>query len=262
MDEAGTSPRHPVTVVAGIIIEADKALNLAEMLLEEALGAIPKRLGVDYEYSTKDIWGNPKYPEFWSMSDRIALIKSILRIPRRLEQGVGFAVQWGDDTSYTKMEELPRWGMKKDQYEHWWATLYCIGRIDRYIRERCGPSEIGMIVAEDHLLRSKLKIIPKLIRDNPLSMLPEHIIWSEKERAQGYSTQVGEIRVSRIRNAIHFVRKSEDKLVWIADAAAWALRAYFEDPSDKFGFCKELLGVLPNPRDFTGAASTSYHFGG
>ena len=42
VDEAGTSEHEPVTVVVGLIVDADKQLMIAEAAIEELLLSVPK----------------------------------------------------------------------------------------------------------------------------------------------------------------------------------------------------------------------------
>lgn len=254
MDEAGTSPSQPVTVVVGVIIDADQALARAEMLMREALLSIPKELGANYKYSAKDIWGNPAYPKFWPMADRIDLIKSILRIPRILKQAISFSVFWKNDDSYISFEAIRKLRIDRNIYSHMMAFSHCVVMSDKFIRDKCGV-EIGMIIAEDHELRSVLAASLNVYRTNPILLRPHGLIKSVEEEKLGYWKQVGSLKISRIRESIHFVGKGDDNLVWIADTCAWAIRKYFEEGQDKFGFCLEMLGSLPEPRDYTGMAT-------
>ena len=60
----------------------------------------------------------------------------------------------------------------------------------------------------------------------------------------------GDMRVTRIRNSVHFVEKGEDPLVQVADACAYGFRRYFA--KEKFGleFVQAILGDEKMLRNF------------
>lgn len=114
---------------------------------------------------------------------------------------------------------------------------------DRYIRNNAAPREIGTIVAEDvPEMRKHLKGSVKFWRDNPVHFGIQLKRETTKDEAAGFSVQDGDMRVSRIRNTIHFVEKSDDPMVQVADACAYGFRRYFAQ--EKFGveFARAILG--------------------
>src|ERR1700676_4200776 len=83
-DEAGTSEREPITIVVGIIVNADQQLIFAETAIQEALGAVPTEFRDGFVFHAKEIWGSPKYRASWPMADRLALLRTMLSLPKKL----------------------------------------------------------------------------------------------------------------------------------------------------------------------------------
>jgi Protein of unknown function (DUF3800) len=257
VDESGTSTRHNSVVVAAVILEADDAVMKAERLLDEALLSLPPQLRADFRFSAKDVWGNPGYPTFWRMADRISLLKSILRIPRTLKQAISICIFDKGDPGLVNNEVISALDTDVETYAHLMAFSQCVCRADKYIRDYCG-TEIGMIIAEDHQRRDKLAASLEHFRSSGYLIRPEGLIKSQKELELGYWTQQSDQKITRTRRSIHFVGKEDDRLVWLADAAAWALRKYFDENEDKFGFCHELLGRTLPLQDYKGLAMTTF----
>ncbi len=64
------------------------------------------------------------------------------------------------------------------------------------------------------------------------------------------------MRVSRIRKTIHFVSKTEDNLVWLADACAYGLKRFFNGLQFGDEFCKAICGdIVLNRNEFKGPMS-------
>lgn len=258
MDEAGTSLHEPVTVVVGVVANADEHVMLADAALHEALGSVPAPFREGFVFHATDIWGSSKYREAWTMADRLKLLKTVMSLPRRIGMSVSMAM-----VRRTHVPGFPLQRISLEQYHHFKAFSDCVASADRYIRDHCGLKEGGTIVAEDcHDMRKYLRKIPKMLRDNPIVLGPGMVLPTAQEEEQGYVTQNGDYRVSRIRNAIHFVEKDDDPLVQIADACAFAFRRWFAGEDFGPDFVTAVLGrPPPNMHDFRGDSSfITYRF--
>jgi hypothetical protein len=141
--------------------------------------------------------------------------------------------------------------MSPAQADHFAAFHLCIGVADRNIRKHAGAREVASVVAEDVPdMRRHLKIVPRILRENPMNLSQEHLRKTVADVEAGYSLQKGELRVSRIRNSVHFVDKAEDPLVQVADACAYGFRRYFA--GEKFGieFARTILGEEKHLKNF------------
>jgi hypothetical protein len=262
MDEAGTSEDEPVTVVVGIIVNADEQLLHAELAVEEALGAIPEEFKQD-GFHADDIWNNHKYRERWSQTDRMTLVKTMASLPRRLNLAISYAIERRSSV-YTEhiRENYGSVGLDTTaKLNHFFAFINCIGRADKYIRDHCNHREVGTVIAEDIPdMRRFLKLAPRLLRDCPIIPRPGDLMPTAAERAQGYITQEGEQRVNKIRNSMLFAEKDEDPMLQIADACAFSLRRYFSELEFGRDLIRAVRGNEPNMDDFMGPASIGTWF--
>ncbi|WP_352954964.1 DUF3800 domain-containing protein [Mesorhizobium sp. M1322] len=164
----------------------------------------------------------------------------MMSVPRRIGMATVVAAHWRNSIEYESLEEL---GLSRSQFEHFLTFQYCMAIADRNIRRHAGPREVASVVAEDVPdMRRFLKAVPRILREFPRNVRPEHMRRTSKDDEAGYSTQSGELRVTRIRNSVHFVEKAEDPLVQVADACAYGFRRFFA--GEKFGaeFVDAILG--------------------
>lgn len=250
MDEAGTSAHEPVTVVVGLIADADKHVLSAEALALEAIGAIPPQFADGFVFHAMQVFGDKRYHEEWSLQDRLILLQNMMAIPRKIGLGLVISTHWRGSVDYSG-REIRKLGLKPHQEDHLIAFSQCVCVADRSIRWYGGASEVASIVAEDvPEMRRFLRKVPELWRKNPINLLPQNLRQTPADLEAGYSTQSGEMRVTRIRNSVHFVEKADDPLVQVADACAYGLRRYFA--GEKFGpeFARAILGDETRLRNF------------
>ena len=254
MDEAGTSANEPVTVVVGLVAHADDHVMAAEALALEALGAIPPAHQHGFVFHATAVYGDRKYQKDWSLTDRLKLLHSMMSIPRRIGMAIALGVQWRNASEWPE----PHFGLSGAQIDHMMAFGDCVKIADRYIRDHTGPREVASIVAEDvPEMRKFLKQIPRLWRDNPYYIPPDGLRRTASDIEAGYLKQSGDMRVTRIRNSVHFVEKSEDPLVQVADACAYGVRRYFA--GEKFGleFVNSIFGSDKSLADFASPAGAT-----
>jgi len=245
VDEAGTHTKSEMTLVAGVLADADIHVMDAERLALEAYDGIPVELKEDFVFHAYEIYGKQKYKELWSMSDRLHLLKLVMSIPRRLGMGISFAtvlrgsIDWGEDL-------LKQSKLTSVEMDHAMALGQCLGAADRAIRDYGRPREVATVVAEElpnGLIMKKFKQIPLNLRKGFMFSPPTSPL-TQEEKDLGYRTQAGDIiRVRRIRNSVHFVAKDEDPLVQIADACAFGIRRYL-NKNDEHGhqFARAIFG--------------------
>jgi Protein of unknown function (DUF3800) len=255
VDEAGTSETEPITIVVGIIAHADHHVMTAEALLAEILGGVPPKFREGFTFHSTEVWNSPKYRDDWRMTDRLTLLGDVMRIPRRL----GMAISLGmvrRNSSY----ELSKNTLTKAQFQHVMAFRGCLGKADKYIREYADPREVATVIAEDVPdMRKHLRALPKLSRNPDLSMglsVRGALRSTIDDEVRGYVGQDSDIlRITRIRNVVHFVEKDEEPLLQIADACAFGLRRYFSELDHGPELAHAILGGLPPLADYVGASS-------
>lgn len=241
MDEAGTSSVEPVSVVVGLIADADNHVMTGEALMSESLRSLPAAVRQDFVFHATDIYAGGKHRDQWSLTDRIEFLKDIMSIPRRIGMAISVSAKWRGTTSYP--DNSTALNLSAAQLDHLMAFLGCIGLADRNIRKHAGPREVAAIVAEDVPdLRRHLRIVLDSLRNGGLHLAPGDFRMTASDVEVGYLTQTGSLNVTRIRNTIHFVEKADDLLVQVADACAYGLRRYFA--GEKFGedFARQILG--------------------
>jgi hypothetical protein len=259
MDEAGTSANEPVTVVVGLIAHADEHVLSAEALALEAIGSVPPAYKDGFVFHATQVFGDKKYQAGWSMSDRLQLLASMMSIPRRIGMAICLSAHWRGSVDYQEIPEAL--GLSGSQFEHWSAFRDCIALADRNIRRHAGLREVATVVAEDvPEMRRFLKACPRLLREHPYHVPPEDMRKTERDKEAGYSVQSGELRVTRIRNSVHFVEKAEDPLVQVADACAYGFRRFFA--GEKFGveFVRSILGSETELRAFASPMGTECYW--
>lgn len=242
VDEAGIEKEAPHTIITGLIVDADKQVLLVETLINELFNSIPKsiRESVLSKFSAKRIWNDPKIREHWSMNDRLKFMQRLMLIPSRLKIPTAFCIF---NRTHTADYENYSMNISLEQYQHMTAFAYCMCWADGYIRNHCGPTETGAVIAENSPnMENHLRQILKIARKNPLYKHLDTLRPTKQEKKQGYSTQEGDYRIERIRNSIFFAKKDDDPILYLADACAFGLRRHFA--KEKFGkdFCEAILG--------------------
>ncbi len=229
IDEAGISANEPVTVVVGIIVDADKYWRLAEAKMNQLLEDVPECFRQGFIFHAATISGSKKYHEKWAKNDRLAFLQEMMSIPKQLNLPISLGIAHRN-APFPTTHALPK--MAKEKLQHMMAFYMCMHRADVYLRIRAGQNEVATIVAEDvPSMRRFLRMSLELVRDDPT--LLEHAI-DPKEH------------VSRIIDTVHFAEKSHGPLLQIADACAYGFRRYFSKQKHGNDFVKSILGEPSN----------------
>lgn len=229
LDEAGTSgaEHENARIVASVLIDPDKHLFNAERLIKESLDGVPAEFRRDFLFHAEEIMNNRKYQDKWSLTSRLKLLTDMMSIPRKLGIPVSAGLCWNSETA-GRIDKL-----SISESHHIFAFHYCIAKADQWIRDFGTANEIGLIIAEDHDMRKHLGLVPRILRENPLTLSPENLTWRQSDVDQGFNNQTASLRINRIRDTVHFVKKDQEILVWIADAIAYGLKRFFNQ--QKFG---------------------------
>lgn len=162
LDEAGTSTHEPVTVVAGVIINADRDWKKLENYLLGVRDAyIPVHQRDGCIFHAKDISaGNKIYSDkdIWPIQRRQNFIKEILYARPLLGFSVSVGIARNLDNSKKNSDTLIR---------HLMAYSCCLLGCESYMRDFGDKDEIATIIAEDtptakkHIKRAHLDMIDK-----------------------------------------------------------------------------------------------------
>ena len=242
IDEAGISAREPVSVVAGIIVHADKQCAPAEEAIESVLDLIPAHKRAQCQaFSAKKIWGDEKLRENWPLDERMNLLKEMMSIPRKLKLTVAF----GACLRTTQLPEniLKDRGITLVQAHHGIAFQECVARADSWINQYARYNEVATVIAED-VPESKnlLKRLAKHLLTTPRANSPNPVRLVHPAIPGSNVKQFRPRKVSRIRLPIHFVEKQEEALLLIADACAFGFRRFLSKQNRGQEFADAILG--------------------
>lgn len=259
VDEAGTSEKEPITVVVGIIAHADAHVMIAEALLKEALGGVPLKFQDNFVFHATDVWNSKAYRDDWMMTDRLSVLGNVMRIPRRIGMAVSMGMIRKETGSSPDLEGL---GLSLEQQHHVISFLGCLGRADKYIREYGDAREVATVVAEDvDQMRKHLREIPSILARPTSPIRSKELLHPTlRDKMVGYIGQETEMRVTRIRKSIHFVKKGDDPLIQIADACAFGFRRFFAGLDHGLELVHAILGGVPEISDFAEGMSFKTFF--
>ena len=220
IDEAGTSEREPISVVAGIIVHADEQCVPAEAKVAEVLEAIPTKFREAFPvFHAKKIWGSDLFRDEWTLEDRKKVLMDMMSIPKEIGMPISFGL-------VSREAVVPPDAMIRNtaaQAHHALALQNCLGEADRWMKHSAKSNEIATVIAED---------VPESKR-----LLKFVARWSTKSP--------GEYQISRIRMPIHFVTKGEEPLLQIADACAFGIRRYIS----KYSHGEDFLQAIGSTRN-------------
>lgn len=238
-DEAGVSQHEEYTVVAGIVVEADEQLVRAENHVREIFSGIPVSIQEDFVYSAKAVWAEREIRNHWPLEGRLRFLEALMGVPMLHGLALCFGVaRRGQGIGIPDKLERARLQFSM-------AFGGCMAKADGYIRDNGNPSEVGVIVAEDSnkIERSLAKSSLLNAKNYAIVLRPEHIASRNQDIEQGFNSQNPELRISRIRDTIHFVKKGEEPLVDVADACAWGFRHFLRQER----FTKRFLDAMKIP---------------
>jgi len=211
IDEAGISAPEPVTVVCGIIVDADKqwaAINQKRNDLVQKHVREECRDG--FVFHGKELIGGGKvFPRAkYTLDQRIEIHADVASAPRKMGlcMAIGYARR---GAAYLE----DRSDFRNAEVDHIIAFMQCIAVADWYIK-RHHPGEVAMIIAENNdRMKGALRRLPRLLSDekytrdfrHPLSLL---------------------LPLSTIAGPVHFAEKSEEPCLQFADACAFAVRRF------------------------------------
>lgn len=251
IDEAGTSQNEPVSVVAGVIIHADKDCLRADEAVNEVLDLIPEQMRNKCAvFHAKKIWGDPKLRDNWSLDKRKSLLCSMMSIPRDLE--LSLAVGACKRTTQLPQDILKSRKISLAQAHHGIAFQECVARADSFINKYARRNEVATVISED-VPQSKrlLKHLAKWLLKTGYAVPREDVRLIHADG--GPLLDVDEFRtrkISRIRMPIHFVEKQDEALLQIADACAFAFRRFLSQQDHGPDFVKAIIGGSPTLQNF------------
>lgn len=264
-DEAGTSSREPVCVVAGVIVEADRERD-------KVLGEIRRvvREGVPFQYQRNFIFhateifsgGKEIDRSIWSFDDRLDFLKNFLCIPfandlpivvgsvhksdneefigRVMKEHIGNALDKIECPRLRKekIKEARSFPTDGNSVSHMLAFELAMERADWFLRNHLRGEEVGAVFAEDvPQMRKILQANGLIYRDLGVDYFPQ--MQSDKEVRDG-TWSLHEYRIEKIIEQPNFVSKKNSQILQLADACAFSFRRYLS----KKEHGEDLLNVM------------------
>lgn len=258
VDEAGTNPSEPVTVVAGIIVDADTQFSLAEEELASLTkDYVPNDLQDGFISHATTVWGSKKYHDVWDREERLAYLLGLASLPRRLGIPICFCIVKRGIQGYPD-DSLP-----PATYDHILAFNGAVTRADKYVRDYGREAEVATLVVENIPEMHKfLKLNLKNAREFPVKISDPRglALPTWEEEISGEITQQFEFSISRIRDGIHFQAKDESPFLQIADAVAYAFRRFFSGQDLGDVFIEAAIGYAPIGKEWDAPESGGTFF--
>lgn len=239
VDEAGISAHEPVTVVLGVLIDADRHWRQAEARLRKVLDdQVPAKTRPGFVFHAKKVFAGCRDMDNWKLEDRIALIKEVVRIPFELQLPIPFG--WVHRT--VNVDSSVK-GFIKEMLQHGLAFANCIAKADQDLRRHALPGEIATVIAEDNpQMRKFLRHLSEMLRQNPTINREGYLRVIVDGVARSVVVPPYPVRVSRIVDCIHFVEKNSAPLLQIADGCAFVLRRFLSKQSRGEELCSAMCG--------------------
>jgi hypothetical protein len=221
VDEAGISSHEPITVVVGVIVHGDTQWIAAAHAIREALLRwVPTQLYDEFVFHAKDLVSK-KYRGVWEFEKRLALLHQMMAIPR--EMNLPLAVGIGVKAKIPVITSEWMGKLSKDEVAHAAAFGCSMAMVGKFLRERGGIREIGMVVAEDlPEMRAALKRTLLFLRLNERRV---RLVKGTSESGEPISGDV-QFSAREVVDTVHFAAKSEATFLQLADACAFGLRRF------------------------------------
>src|SRR6267143_2186963 len=239
MDEAGISASEPLTVVAGVIVNADRQLALAETRIQELLVEyLPDRALSHFHatdiFSGRKLFHRPQYP----LERAIELLKALASIPREFDLPVALAAF--HKTPLKKAS--PAAARDNEAMTHGIVFSLCAMMAERYIREKAGPSEVGKLVAENNTTtQQSIKNMQEMMRGEFRTTFRQNVF-----NLFAGATE-NSLPLTKIRTSVFFASKDEEPMLQIADVVAFFVRRFYEGKTDIDQFMDAIMGGSSRP---------------
>jgi hypothetical protein len=232
-DEAGTSPapHEPYRVVIGLIVHADTQWFPALQRFGELLQGVPHQYRKNFSFHAKDLFARNKYPN-WDYEERKELMRDVMRIPFEFDIPIAVSAVKKGAHDWTAWPEKK---MSTTMVDHLIAFTFCMFAADYYLRTRC-KDEVAQVIAEHN------ESMHRYLQQG-LDLARMRALQAECTIDNGETRQtIGELKVERIIDEIHFTHKFRAPFLQIADACAFALRRAFSEQNEGKEFARATLG--------------------
>lgn len=243
VDEAGTSAREPVRVVASVIVNADEQYRILDEQISSAVAQhVPEALRPGYVVHAKEIFNGGKRVDrtTWPFESRREFLSSLLRIPR--ENAVPISVGFVFSDVYSS-EMPPREDLDLVTLQHSIAFSSCVERADLFLRKYLNGNEVGLVVSEDVPERRRFLSLTGLLHRSQPMFLPAG--WQRPNRLEhdlGLKPPDKDLEIRNIIDVPHFVAKGQAPMLQLADVCAFTFRRCLSRQPYGEELVQEMLG--------------------
>ncbi len=264
MDEAGTSAKEPVSVVASVIVDANTQWKVLADALEEAFDElVPDKFRSGFVFHAKELIGGKRYQQEWPFSERFALVCRVASLPRTFNAAISLGKVFRCDGDPHRLITRT---VKAYEMDHILAFISCLEKSDYYLRTYAPQNELGTVIAED-LPRMKryLSLTALTLKKQQFVVDSDQLLPSIFEAVAGLKPPPYVQKIERIIDVPHFVESSGAPLLQIADACAYSFRRCLAGQRLGPELVMAMLGpkegfrVLFDPVWYSGMGSGSFH---
>jgi hypothetical protein len=228
-DEAGTSAKEPVCVVASVIVHGDKQWRT----LQGEIGRIvSERVPVDLRdnfniHATEVFSGGKKINrQHWSFEERLDFLKEIICLPFIHDAPIALGVSFKRE-DWTALIDLKQLKLNNNKYAHFLAFARCMERSDLFLRKYLNGEEVGTVIAEDvPEIKTFLSRFGLFYREFPTVVVNEHLVPEAWQVELGLKPDDTFHEIRHIVDTPHFVEKGRAPLLQLADVCAFAFRHF------------------------------------
>jgi hypothetical protein len=234
LDESGISVNEPVTVVGGVIINADLQYMAVKQRIEELIKEyVPQNYRAGFSFHAKDLFHGSGFfnKHKWPREHSRAALKALIEIPSQFQLPIVCGhLRKRPQSELTKSQRRDE--PSKNQAM---AFSLCALAAEKYMRQLADTSEVANLIAENNNeTRRAVKEMSLILRGLRHGEVEGDIVSLIIEFANGY------FPIRRIVDTVYFANKEDAFLLQLADACALMIRYFFEGRSN----AEEFLDVL------------------
>lgn len=257
-DEAGTSAKEPVCVVAAIIVHGDQQWRPLEAEMRRIIAErVPAHLQAKFVFHATEVFSGGKHikRDEWAFEERLDFLKEILCLPLvhdvPISVGMEFKIDWSAVIDLPSIKLPGSKALNSNQFSHLMAFNLCMERADLFLRKYLNGAEIGSIIAEDLPEMKRFLSAFGLMHREPggqLSVAAEYFRPEKWQEELGETPSSVDYRIDHIVDVPHFVSKGKAPLLQLADACAFAFRHCLSKKDHGDDLVMAMLGPDQGPK--------------
>lgn len=254
VDESGISSKERVTVVAGVIVNADEQLKLVEQHVENIIAEyVPEEYRKGFSFHATDLFhggGRIFDRRHYPLERSHEILRKLLRVTGELRLPIVYG--YSEKTSLLEIfKKVPP--RHAAAIHHAYTYSMCAVGAERYMRQSAEPSELASLVVENNDNSQKaVKLMHALMRSRNLDDASSPLLADLEQMAPDC------LPLKKIVHGVYFALKEDSSLLQIADACAFTIRCFLEAKPGIKEFCDVLTGNNPQAlardesKDFAG----------